>query len=676
MASQYGFYGYGGLEYAGPPVANSPYVSTNGGLFPTRFLEIAPGYGPNDTNPVWVNIAADVMQISTRRGRQRVLGRFEPGTMTVIIDNKSGRYSPFNAASPYYNQIRPGMPIRFRALWGSMTYSEFTGFVESWPLTWPAANDAAVSVTAVDAMKFLNMKKATSINWYSTVITADAPIVWHRFNEAVGAMTIADATGNGHTLVAEDANNTAGVAVKGTLYNAFQQPGVLVADTDASVYTGNKDIGWKRANLNEFSFAAPSNFSVECWVKLLNTDVQQIWYLYQITAGLDHISLETAAQSSTVAAGTAKLVVTTTATGTLNTTVNIRDGQWHHIVATATGAGVYTLYIDGYQQGQMTDTTTNANPYVEHWVGLSKSLGADAQTMDGFIDEFAIYNYTLTATQAMNHYLAGVKPRQLETTGARISYLASYTGIPAANQKIDTGNTTVQGATATWLTGTLLQNMQDQADTEAGDLFIDAAGNLTFFDRYHTSRSPYGSVALILGDSGAAPEEPYRLDGLTVPYDDQDVENEIVATAASLAPQTVSDATSQTQYGKRTQSINLLSSTVADAGGRANYELSLYKTPVPRVDSVTVNPADDPTMLFGPVLGFDVLSRVELRRRPMDGSGSTFDQTLLIEGIEHRVTKATWETTWRLSSTDAFRFFILDDPVAGVLDDPLNILGY
>lgn len=644
MPNTYGGYAYGTEEYAGPPVSTSPLVEIDGGAFPTTFLEIAPGYGPNDTNPVWVNIGADVVQIGTRRGRQRILNRFEPGTMTVTIDNKSGRYSPFNGSSPYASQLVPGMPIRFRATWGVVTHSEFTGFVETWPLTFPSGNDSMVTVSAVDSMKFLNLKKATSINAYEPLILADVPLAWYQFNEASGATTAADSSGHGHTLAKRDFIDE-GITPfypQGKTY-AFQQEGPFAADPAPSFDAGHREVTWKNTDaLLQIGF--PADFTIETWVKLSGWKEQIVvsfsgFFFTGLTLGTD-------------IDGNAYFNAPTY--GPITTAYNLVDDHWHHVVLTMTSAYVAVLFIDGVQYGRVVGAgppygSTAAGIYI----GGKPTAGDDDLTMEGSVAQVAVYAYTLTGAQILAHYNAGVYPRQLETTGARIGYLASYASIPASMQVLDAGLTTVQGATDKWMTNTILANMGEQADTEGGDLFIDAAGRLTFFDRLHTSRSPYSSVSLILGDSGTAPEEPYRLESLTVSYDDQDVINEVTVTPEGLAPQTASDAPSQAAYGKRTQALTSVASTTTEAASRAAAILAVLKTPLPRIDSVTVVPTDDPTMLFGPVLGSDLLTRIELRRRPKDGAASIFDQVALIEGIEHRVTKGQWQTTWRLSSTDA-----------------------
>lgn len=648
MPNAFASYAYATEEYAGPPVPNSPYVGTAQGLFPFLLIEAAFGYGPNDANPVWTDITKDVTQFSTRRGRQHILGRFEAGTANLALDNKTGRYSPFNGTGPYTGNIKPGLPLRIRAIWGAVTYPVFSGYVESWPLTWPAANDSIVAVTAVDATKFLNLKRATSILTYSGAATADAPYLWYRCNDAAGSTNIADSGSAGLNLPIHYASGwpfSAGAPQAVYANPVFQSEGALVADTDASIDLGAGGTGFGGVFGGGLpsSIAANANFTVETWYQSNSgAGTSILGGISDNTGGgtFFYLVIDSAGNAAIDATG-----------GRYSSTVPVNDGKWHHLVGVASGTSI-VLYVDGIA-ALSTTKGSDSFAYTNVAVG-GQTYGPDPSGMlqrtVGSLDEFAVYRATLSATQVATHYVAGTTPRYGETTGQRIGYLAGYTSIPASRWRIDTGQVAVQGATGDWLKSTILKNMQDQELTENGALFIDAAGNLTFLDRTYPARSPYSAVALVLGDSGTAPEEPYQLNSLSVPYDDQDISNEVVVTPAGLSPQIASDATSQTTYGKRTRGITILAASTADAAARAASDLALLKDSEPRIDSVMVHPADDPTMLFGPVLGFDLLTRLELKRRPMDGTGSVFDQVSLIEGIEHRVTKAVWETTWRLSS--------------------------
>ena len=193
-------------------------------------------------------------------------------------------------------------------------------------------------------------------------------------------------------------------------------------------------------------------------------------------------------------------------------------------------------------------------------------------------------------------------------------------------------------------------------------------------------------MAVVLGDSGTTGpggESPYLLDSVDLQFDDLDIYNEVVVTPAGQSPQIASDAASQTTYGKNTLSVATFHASTSEAHDRATFDLNLHKTPLERIRGVSFTPLSDPQVLFPAALGFELLTMVEVRRRPKDGAGSTFDQLSSIEGIEHAVNArdGSWKTTWRLSPTDAPLVWIIEDPVAGKIVDgasqsPPVVIGY
>jgi hypothetical protein len=89
------------------------------------------GYMP-DGIPVIQSIT--ITRSSTRQ--QGPLTTYEAGTCTIVLANSDGRFSPENLAGPYVTggvtQVRPMIPVRVRATWGSPAYTLFTGYVRSW----------------------------------------------------------------------------------------------------------------------------------------------------------------------------------------------------------------------------------------------------------------------------------------------------------------------------------------------------------------------------------------------------------------------------------------------------------------------------------------------------------------------------------------------------------------
>jgi hypothetical protein len=96
-----------------------------------------------------------------RRGRQQELGRYEAGTLALMLDNRDRRFDPTHAAGPYYPNVRPMKKVRVSASFGA-TSRVFTGFIEAWPQQWAIKNDAVAAVQAVDGFKVLALTEVTA----------------------------------------------------------------------------------------------------------------------------------------------------------------------------------------------------------------------------------------------------------------------------------------------------------------------------------------------------------------------------------------------------------------------------------------------------------------------------------------------------------------------------------
>jgi hypothetical protein len=696
----YGDTSYGGGPYAGTPAGNSPGSQLNGGQFPALIVEAGFGFGALDEPITWTDITTWVRSYTINRGRQHELNKFEAGTATVTLNNRDGRFSSFNGSSPYSPNILPLVPLRIRAVWNGVTWPRFRGNVESWSLKWPTANDSDIVISAVDATKALNLKKVSTMSQYPATILADAPYLWWRLGDAAGSSVAADSSGNGRTGTVATSDPAA------TNPYFFGGAGGIVADSDTAF-----DCGLRAGIIRSGVISVNQNsVSMECWVKMRSLDPDVFGAgVASVPMGLNNTGLGVNPQLNlginnsftfapsgspyaTVDSGGGTIVNVVGQLKVITIPVNLwdtrrvadsvynvtlsdpmatNDGQWHHYVITSDGATL-KLYVDGLLHGSAAAAVS----------GVMNRLSVGA--VDGVVDDVAIYTTALSATQVAAHYQAGAYPRNLELAGTRINAYLDAIGWSASLRNIDAGNSQLQAANNGVTGSSVLSNMQDAADTENGQLFIDAAGKMTFFDRFHTSRSPNATVAVVLGDSGTVGEEPYLLAGTDPVLDDTDIWNDIAITPTNMGPQIAGDATSQARYGKRTRSVSTQNASAVEAANRAYADLNRYKAPTQRIKQVSFTPMSDPAVLFPAALGFDLLTRVEVRRRPMDGSGSTFDQTALIEGITEAVDAAqgTWLTTWRQSPTDASPvFWIIEDPVAGkivdgALQSPPVAIGY
>ncbi len=96
-----------------------------------------------------------------------------------------------------------------------------------------------------------------------------------------------------------------------------------------------------------------------------------------------------------------------------NGTTSIDDNVWHHLVGVFDGANV-KIYVDGTIEGTKIAGTTSV-------VSTNKLINIGAinssihnQNWNGLIDEVAIFNRTLSATEIMDHYKRGATRLKLQ----------------------------------------------------------------------------------------------------------------------------------------------------------------------------------------------------------------------------------------------------------------------
>jgi len=85
------------------------------------------------------------------------------------------------------------------------------------------------------------------------------------------------------------------------------------------------------------------------------------------------------------------------------------DGNWHHLVITYDGSDI-TAYFDGQSLGSETIGTLNDHyPNVHVLIGARESqrYGTPYMVFEGLIDEVAIFNKALSATEIKSRYRAG-----------------------------------------------------------------------------------------------------------------------------------------------------------------------------------------------------------------------------------------------------------------------------
>jgi hypothetical protein len=139
------------------------------------------------------NTARDVLSLNIRRGRTREDQTFQPGSMTVTFDNRSGDYDPDNTFSAYntafgVQTLASNRIIRLSALIASTTYVLFTGFIEQMDASLDLS--PTVTMTCVDVLGLLSKRVYTG----SRPIEVTSNRLLNTFPASVTSPSFANAT--------------------------------------------------------------------------------------------------------------------------------------------------------------------------------------------------------------------------------------------------------------------------------------------------------------------------------------------------------------------------------------------------------------------------------------------------------------------------------------------------
>lgn len=100
------------------------------GTWPTVRAQVAFDTAPLAATPTWTTIhegtaTPRVLDAHCRHGRSYELDAFQPGQLTLGLDNSDRRFDPLHASGPYYGKLLPRKRCRLQADWG--TYLNLPG---------------------------------------------------------------------------------------------------------------------------------------------------------------------------------------------------------------------------------------------------------------------------------------------------------------------------------------------------------------------------------------------------------------------------------------------------------------------------------------------------------------------------------------------------------------------
>lgn len=103
--------------------------------------------------PIWSDITDHVLGVDISSGFSYEMDKYQTGRLSLTLDNADGIFSTDNPASPYWlfgaTTIAPLRQIRVTCSYGTNTWPEFSGRIDSWDESLDMSG-GTVSVTALD----------------------------------------------------------------------------------------------------------------------------------------------------------------------------------------------------------------------------------------------------------------------------------------------------------------------------------------------------------------------------------------------------------------------------------------------------------------------------------------------------------------------------------------------
>ena len=120
----------------------------------------------NNGATTWSAIpTTDIRSISIRRGRTREDQAVQPGTLSLVLENRSSNYDPDNTSSSYYwagySLLTAGLGVRVSATWTGTTYVIYRGYLEQ--LDVDESLDPVATFQFTDAMAWLARQPIAAI---------------------------------------------------------------------------------------------------------------------------------------------------------------------------------------------------------------------------------------------------------------------------------------------------------------------------------------------------------------------------------------------------------------------------------------------------------------------------------------------------------------------------------
>ena len=607
--------------------------------YPTTKIEIAFADGPYVVSPTWTNVTTYVRDINIRRGRTTPSEAFPSGSAQLTLDNRDGRFTPWNTSGAYYGNLVPRRQIQITADAGAGYVAVFRGFVSAWPVDYTeAGKDSTVTISCFD-LQGLIADTQVNQDWSDAYILSLSPYHYWKFDEPVVVNSSPPTIKNYGSQTTALTPATAATA-------QFGQGLPLARGLSNGSGYGNTTGVW---SFLSYGYSSPAtSMTYTAWVQTaLNTNGGT----YDIASfAIGNVGYDL---QYTISSQTLYLYVNTGPGAGADVIYKVSSYIWdntvpHHVAITSNPGVAYGVYVDGV-----------ALTLVLHTTVTGTNSSDKLTTAAGSVQQIAIWRSILTATQISNIYNYSVAYIS-ETTSTRIQRILNQTDLNASQYAITASPVVTVGEIE--VGGSVLPQLQKTVNSESGDMFVTKAGVLTFTNQnYDYIQGSSGtSTAATFTDTGA--NLSYGTE-LSIDYSGDEIINTVTVGFSGGGTTTSTASSSVTTNGRAQSTVDTYISTVSQASDLATL-LSLTQSVVkPRFSSFDIS-SNTSDASWQTILGLELLSKISLTRTP--SSGTAISSVLLVDSIEHQIKPLQWDTRLIGSAQNA-GWFVLD---SSALDGP------
>lgn len=615
---------------------------------PTTKVEIAFNVGFTGT-PTWVDYTSRVRHdpgIDIEHWSSDEDDETQPSTLTLVLRNDDGRFTPGNTSSLHYPNVKRNRPIRVTSTLAGVTYTRFTGYVDDWSVTWPATvgtiSDCVITATSRSSRLGRGVELRSIVE---EEILLDSPLVYYTLGEPSGSTRASDTSGN---------NGPAAVRV-GT------GPNVVFGDA-----TGPGTDGLTGATFADGKFLRAQGVdadgnSPDCLEFCISTTSSTAATIF--TSHEDNDPYVNVFSVQLTAAGKIKFArdnFSGSFTSTSSATIN--DGLVHHVVIEEEGTNT-NLYIDGVLDSTPSPAVwglknvLNIGGYKFSPPGPGETYSGPSTLFTGSLEHVAVYASAMGATRVAAHYRAVSDGFEGETPAARLTRYASYIGLTAVS--FETGHAPMGHIDVAGMTA--LEAMRRVEFTEDGVLFDALDGTLTFHDRAHRYTAPNAFTVSYTAKEISAPLSPV--------LDDQRQKNDLTVTNSNAVKVLYPDATSIAANGYYRDDLQLDTVDDDEPLQRAAWVVGRYADPPQRISELEVLLNKSGDTLTAGVLGAQPGTKFTATNLPANAPSSTM--VLFVEGRRDHITNDEDRVTLLTSPGELYAVLTLDSAALGLDSAPL-----